>query len=171
MARMTARISPLVTLALAAGLWIGLPAAAEIYHVNLDNGASYESRYAPEEASWDRDTLLFITETGNWVGIERDRVTSIEIETELRGYGDRINATTIHMGRTPHSAPVEEDLSPAEQQNQLLQTLIDQQQGQPDYTMDQFVEPGGMGRGQGGIPLGFTNQATPPMGVAVQNPQ
>ncbi len=152
--------------------WVALPVAAETYHVNLDSGQSYETRYPPEEASWDADTLLFLTETGNWIGVERSRISTVEIETELRGYGERIDATTVFMGRTPNSgSPEQEELSPAERQTRLLETLVNRQQQQPDYSMDQFVEPGDMGQGTSGIPVGFTQQTTPPLGVAGQNPQ
>lgn len=161
----------LVALGLCAVL-IAAPALAETYHVSLKNGQSYESRRPPEEASWDADMILFLTETGNLIGVERTQITSIEIETELRGYGERINSTTIFMGRTPNSAPAEEeDLSPAERQNQLLEALLNQSQQQPNYTMEQFVEPGDLGRSSGGIPVGFTQQVTPPLGVAGENPQ
>ena len=155
-------------------LLVALPAAAEVYHVNLHNGASYESRYPPEEASWDADTVLVITETGTWVGIERSTIASVETETELRGYGERIDATTVRMGRTPWSGPLtEEEVSPQDRQLQLLEAIYRQQsQPPPDYTMEQFVEPGELGTGNtGGIPVGFTQQVTPPLGVAPENPR
>ena len=169
----TAKLLPTALCALAVCALVALPVAAETYHVSLDNGQSYETRYPPEEASWDADTLLIITETGNWIGVERASIERIDIETELRGFGKRLNATTIFMGRSPNSAPAEdEELTPAERQNQLLEQLIGQQQNQPDYTMQQFVEPGDLGRGaSGGIPVGFTQQSTPPLGVAPINPQ
>lgn len=165
--------STLVLTALGAALLlVALPAAAEIYHVNLHNGASYESRYPPEAASWDQDTVLVLTETGTWVGVERSSIARVETETELRGYGERIDATTVRMGRTPWSGPLqgEEELTSEERQLRLLEAMV-QQQNQPerDYTMDQFVEPDAMGTG--GLPVGFTQQETPPLGVAPVNPR
>lgn len=169
----TAKLLPTALCAFAVCALVALPVAAETYHVDLKNGQAYETRYPPEEASWDADTLLIVTETGNWIGVKRAAIERIDIETELRGFGKRINATTIFMGRSPNSAPAEEaNLTPAERQNQLLEQLITQQQTQPDYTMQQFVEPGDLGRGaSGGIPVGFTQQTTPPVGVAPVNPQ
>jgi len=169
----TAKLLPITLCALAVCALVALPVAAETYHVSLKNGQAYQTRYPPEEASWDANTLLIISETGNWIGVQRDTISKIEIESEIRGSGRRINATTIVMGRTPNSAPAEEkELTPAERQNQLLEQLINQQQNQPDYTMQQFVEPDALGQGStGGIPVGFTQQTTPPVGVAPINPQ
>ena len=156
----------LFVLALAA--LCALPAAAEIYHVQLANGEEFDSRYPPEEASWDRDLLLFHSETGNWVGIRRDEVVAVVIETELRGAGRRIDATTIYVGRTANAGPLpgaEDETDPAVS---LLQTIYEQSQAQQNYTIEQFVEPGETG---GGIPVGFTQQVTPPIGVPIENPQ
>lgn len=157
-----------VLLVLAVAALCALPAAAEIYHVQLANGEEFDSRYPPEEASWDRDLLLFHSETGNWVGIRRDEVVSVAIETELRGAGRRIDATTIYVGRTANvgmASGTEEGADPAVD---LLQSIYEQNQAQQNHSIEQFVEPGETG---GGIPVGFTQQVTPPLGVPVENPQ
>jgi hypothetical protein len=154
-------------LALALAVLCTVPAAAEVYHVELANGERFDSRYPPEEASWDGDLLLFHTETGNWAGIRRDEVVRVTIETELRGAGQRIDATTIYMGRTANAAPppgTEEEVDPSVA---LLQAIYDQNQAQESYTIEQFVEPSAIG---GGIPVGFTQQTTPPVGIPSQNP-
>lgn len=173
----TTRNRPLVVPALAilaalAAVLVALPVAAETYHVELENGHAYETKYPPEEASWDSGTLLIITETGNWIGLDRSKVASIEAETERRGHGKRLNATTLFMGRTPSSiAAAPEELSLEERQVQALESFVNQQQQQPTYSMDQFVEPGQLGTGTSGIPLSFTQQVTPPIGVGAQNPR
>jgi hypothetical protein len=153
---------------LALAVLLAAPAAvADVYHVRLDNGKTIESGYPPEEASWDADTILVNTETGNWVGVMRSSIVRIESEVEIRGQGTRIDATTIYMGRTANAAPVPGQGGQEPDQNlALLQAIYDQQQ-QQDYTIQQFVEPGETG---GGIPVGFTQQVTPPIGVAPQNP-
>lgn len=157
----------LFLLALAALL--AAPAAvADIYHVRLQNGQVLDSRHPPEEASWDPNTILVHSETGNWVGVNRHEVVRIESETELRGYGRRIDSTTVFMGRTANSAPppgADEESDPT---LDLLQAIYDQQQQQQNYTIEQFVEPGETG---GGIPVGFTQQVTPPIGAVPRNPQ
>ena len=156
----------LFVLALAA--LCAVPAAAEIYHVQLANGEEFDSRYPPEEASWDRDLLLFHSETGNWVGVRRDEVVAVAIETELRGAGRRIDASTIYVGRTANTGTLPGAEDEADPAVALLQSIYEQSQAQQNYTIEQFVEPGETG---GGIPVGFTQQVTPPIGVPVENPQ
>lgn len=165
-------VPALAALALLALGLFALPAMAETYHVKLENGQSYATGHPPEEASWDSETLLIITETGNWIGIDRDKVASIEAETERRGHGKRLNSTTIFMGRTPSSiAAAQEELSVEERQVQALEAYVNNQQQQPNYTAEQFVEPGSLGQGSSGIPLSFTQQTTPPLGLGIQNPR
>lgn len=156
----------LFVLALAA--LCAVPAAAEIYHVQLVNGEEFDSRYPPEEASWDRDLLLFHSETGNWVGVRRDEVVAVAIETELRGAGRRIDASTIYVGRTANARTLPGAEDEADPAVALLQSIYEQSQAQQNYSIEQFVEPGETG---GGIPVGFTQQVTPPIGVPVENPQ
>ncbi|HSL83454.1 MAG TPA: hypothetical protein VLF66_11805 [Thermoanaerobaculia bacterium] len=156
----------LLVLALAAVL--AAPAAlADVYHVILQNGGRYESRHPPEEAAWDAGTLLVYTETGNWVGVARDRIVRVESETEIRGHGQRIDATTVYMGRTANAAPAPgTEGGETDPQLQLLQAIYDRQLQQESYTIEQFVEPGATG---GGIPVGFTQQVTPPIGAIPPN--
>lgn len=157
----------LILLALAAVL--AAPAVvADVYHVRLVNGQVLDSRYPPEEASWDPGTIMLQSETGNWVGVRRSDVVRIESETEIRGYGRRLDATTIYMGRTANAAPVPGAEGEQDPTRDLLQAIYSQQQQQQDYTIEQFVEPGETG---GGIPVGFTQQVTPPIGVAPPNSQ
>lgn len=154
-------------LALALAAVLTAPAAlADIYHVVLLNGESYESRYPPEEAAWDAGTILVQTETGNWVGVPRDRIVRVESETEVRGHGQRINATTIYMGRTANAAPAPGQEGETDPELALLQAIYDRQLQQESYSIEQFVEPGETG---GGIPVGFTQQVTPPIGAVPPN--
>jgi hypothetical protein len=133
---------------------VALPAAAEVYHVNLKSGSQFDSRYPPEEASWDANTLLFITETGNWIGISRDQIESVKAETETRGHGTRINATTLYMGKAPNANQTPDQQAAGQNpQLQLLQKLIDRQSQQQDYSVQQFVDPGQAGKG--GLPVGY----------------
>ena len=165
---MTRSIRGQLLLVLALAAVLTAPAAlADIYHVILQNGERYESRYPPEEAAWDAGTILVHTETGNWVGVSRDRVVRVESETEVRGYGQRLDATTIYMGRTSNAAPAPgTEEGESDPQLQLLQAIYDRQLQQESYSIDQFVEPGETG---GGIPVGFTQQVTPPIGAVPPN--
>ncbi len=156
---------PASLLALLALALVGVPAMAEVYHVNLANGTKFDSRYPPEEASWDANTLLFITETGNWIGISRDQIDSVKAETETRGHGTRINATTIYMGRAPNAnQSPEEEAKGRNPQLQLLQNLIDQQSQQQNYTVEQFVDPSQAG--QGGLPVGYATGTGAGVGIS-----
>lgn len=158
----------LLVLSLAAVL--AAPAAlGDIYHVILQNGERYESRHPPEEAAWDAGTIIVYTETGNWVGVSRDRIVRVESETEIRGHGQRIDATTVYMGRTANAAPAPgTEGEGTDPQLALLESLYDRQLQQESYSIQQFVEPGATG---GGIPVGFTQQVTPPLGGVPQNRQ
>lgn len=157
----------LFLLALAALL--AAPAAmADVYHVRLVNGNVLDSVHPPEEASWDAGTILVFSETGNWVGVRRSEIARIESETDVRGYGQRLNSTTIYMGRSANAAPIPGTEGEQDPTLNLLQAIYSQQQQQENYTIEQFVEPGETG---GGIPVGFTQQVTPPIGVAPRNPQ
>lgn len=150
-----------VLLLLALATLLAAPAVADVYHVRLVNGQVVDSLHPPEEASWDADTILVFSETGNWIGLRRSDIARIESETDLRGYGERIDSTTIFMGRTANAAPVPGAEGERDPSLDLLQAIYDQQQQQENYTIEQFVEPGETG---GGIPVGFTQRTTPPMG-------
>lgn len=155
-------LGPIALVAVLAAALAAAPAFGAIYNVHLTNGESYESRYPPEEASWDPEVLLIHTETGNWIGIERDRIARVESETDVRGFGRRIDATTIHIGRLANAAPVPgEEGQQQDQQLALLQAIYDQQQQDQSHTIEQFVDPSDTGQG---IPVGFTQQVTPPLG-------
>lgn len=161
---------PLGPIALAVLLVAALaaaPAFGASYTVHLTNGESYESRYPPEEANWNPDVFLLHTATGNWIGIERGQIARIESETDVRGYGRRIDATTVYMGRLANAAPQPgEEGQQQDPQLALLQAIYDQQQQEQSHTIEQFVDPSDTGRG---IPVGFTQQVTPPLGGASGN--
>jgi hypothetical protein len=159
----------LLVLVLLGAAALAAPAAwADTYTITLVNGQSYASAYPPEEASWDPGTILLHTETGNWVGVERARIAGVSSQVEVRGHGQRIDATTIYMGRTANAAPVPGEQEPEDRQLALLQAIYEQQSQQQDHTIQQFVEPSETGLG---IPIGFTQQVTPPIGVVPSNPR
>lgn len=129
---------------------VALPASAETFTLKLKNGTSFESRYRPQEATWDADTVLVMTDMGHWIGIPRRQVQEVEVETEARGFGKVIDTTTIDLGIAPNDLPPPDQ---ADQQDTLqqLQNLI---QGQErSYDVPQFVSPGEAG--SGGLPVGF----------------
>lgn len=148
-------LRPVAALAVAALITLGLaaapPAAAEVFHIDLANGERFDTLYKPEEASWDTDLLLLLTDTGSWIAVPKAEVVSIVSETESAGYGRVIDHSTIVLGFAANDAPLPDDPSEFTTLDALQQLVEQQGQGQ-DYTVQQFVEPGQAGRDTGGLP-------------------
>jgi hypothetical protein len=83
---------------------LAAPIAAETYLITLQNGTTIQSRYQPQESSWDAGMVLFMTETGNWIGMKKSDIASVEQENNLRGFGFVINPTTVALGWAPNDA-------------------------------------------------------------------
>ena len=150
-----------LALAAAAAL-LAVPAAATTWIVELVNGNRFESRYQPEESSWDPTQVLLLTEQGNLIALDRAEIVRVSADVEDRGFGTVIDTKTVSLGILPNDAdvpdPAGEQLSTAE----VLQRFLDQQQSRPapDYTVQQFVDP--VEAGGGGLPVGFATSSTPP---------
>lgn len=165
--RPTSRRPPALAFAavlMAAALFAG-PAAGATWTVELVNGTEFDTRYQPEEASWDPTLVLLLTEQGNLIALDRAEIARVATDVEDRGFGTVIDTSTISLGVLPNDAdvpdPAGEELSTA----QVLQQVIAAQQGQPaaDYTVPQFVDPGQAGRG--GLPVGYATSSPPPAPV------
>ncbi len=166
MLRSVARVWPLL---LAVPL-LASPAAAELFYVTLNNGSVLESRYQPQQSSWDGDMVLLMTDVGNWIGVSRDEIESVRSESENRGYGLVIDTTTILLGWSPNDAldpnaePTAADRAGDAGTNRTataLERMNEQRRQEETYTIPQFVEPG---RTQG-IPSRFVgpNSSVPPI--------
>lgn len=166
MLRSVARVWPML---LAVSLTAS-PAAAELYYVTLNNGSVLESRYQPQQSSWDGDMVLLMTDVGNWVGISRDEIESVRSESENRGYGLVIDTTTILLGWSPNDA-VDPNAEPVEGQAAgtagsaaanrtaaALEGMYEQRRQEESYSIPQFVEPGSTK----GIPSRFVGSPTSP---------
>lgn len=151
--------------ALGVGLGAALPAAAEVFHIDLANGETFDSLYRPEEASWDADLLLLLTDSGSWIALPKADVVSIISETESSGYGRVIDTSTIVLGYATNDAPLPDDPTQFSTVDALQQLFEQQNQGQ-DYSVQQFVEPGQAGGGTGGLPA---YGATAPQGFSYIN--
>jgi hypothetical protein len=130
------------------------PLAAEIFHVELADGHVFDTRYKPEEASWDSNVVLLLTDTGNWIALPKADIAGITTETEAKGFGQVVDTTTIVLGWAANDAPLPEDEARFAAVERLQQMFEQQRQ---DYTVEQFVEPSEAG--QGGLPA---YGATPP---------
>lgn len=143
-----------------------LPAGAEIFRVQLNNGTVVETTYQPQEASWDPGMVLLLTEVGNWIGVRKDEIEAVVAEAPLRGFGTRINTTTILLGAAPNDNALPEVSDASQQGDPVLQVLRElvqgqQQPAQPDesYTIQQGVST----EQTQGIPSGLISPfASPP---------
>lgn len=138
-------------LALLAAALPAAPAGAEIFRVHLHNGTTMETSYQPQQASWDAGMVLLQTEVGNWVGVRRDEIESVTSEAPLRGYGVRINTTTVLLGDAPNDAVVAGEPgaggntasgnAPGNGPGPQGQQPAGNTPGNSSYTIQQFVEP------------------------------
>ena len=109
--------------------------------------------------------MVFLDEWGNLISLHKAEVESITTDTENRGFGKVINATTIALGWAPNDAldpDSDEGKAALEQQERaaLAESLAP-----PVYNQDQFVEPSQAS----GIPLSFVGagNTVPPMGEPI----
>jgi hypothetical protein len=153
---------PVARLALAlAALLAAAPAGADLFTVTLANGTTIESRYQPQEASWDSGMVLLLTEAGNWIGLRKDEIADVSSEMVRRGFGVPINTTTILLGVAPNDAavPGDEKGGPNDPVLQALQAIQAQQQERQSYSIQQFVEP----EETQGIPSDFISPYASPL--------
>src|SRR3954453_23953156 len=101
MFRFVVRVSPfLFALALVAA-----PASADVFYVTLTNGSVVETAHQPQQANWDPNMVLLLTEMGNWVGFPKDQIVGIRSENPTQGFGIRINDKAIALGFSPNDLP------------------------------------------------------------------
>jgi hypothetical protein len=142
MARFLSRVWPLLLLAFAL---FALPASAEVFHVTLTNGTTIDSSVQPQQASWDPNVVMLLSEVGNWVGFSKDEIESIKAEDPTSGFGVRISNTAIALGRFSNDLPEEGKNNPQDELNQrylaLANRMLEQSEKQQRYSVQQFVEP------------------------------
>lgn len=141
------------------------PVAAETFMVTLTSGRTFQTRYQPTLSATDDNKILLLTEFGNWIALPKDVVVSVESETESKGFGTVLDSQTIALGWVPNSAAAisstegEAELDPTTR----LINYMREQNATPAptiYNNDLVVEPSQ----STGIPIGFTNRQTPPLG-------
>jgi hypothetical protein len=131
-------------------LLAALPAAAEVYTIRLSNGATFESRYQPKQASWDKTMVTFLDEAGNEIALPQALVTDVAAQSETKGFGKVINTTTVDLGFAPND--VDEVNRIMERQRSMFGYTSEEQEAYTHSTTSrQFVEPGDLG----GVPLQF----------------
>lgn len=146
------RVCPLL-LALAL---LAVPASADVFFVTLTNGSVIETGRQPEQASWDPNMVLVLTEVGNWAGFLRDEIESIRSEDPASGFGIRISDTAIALGLSPNDmpeangAPTDPQSAYADRMMDMYDRLITQIEKANEYSIEQGVSTDSTQ----GIPLG-----------------
>lgn len=145
---------------------LAIPASAEVFTVTLKNGSVLETQYQPQEASFDEDMVLLMSEVGNWIGVRRDEIASVISDAELTGFGTVIGKNTVLLGWAANDAADPNAPAPEGQRrdpeaslaNQVLQSLYQQRAAEQSYTIKQFVQP----NETQGIPAGLIGMSSPP---------
>lgn len=117
-----------------------VPALAEVFVVTLNNGTTLETARQPEQASWDSGTVLVLSEVGNWVGVSRSQIKHIEQRDQVRGFGRRVDNTTVALGEAPNDLPgVTPQLDPSSRLASAMERFIDQSEADSNYSIRQGV--------------------------------
>jgi hypothetical protein len=125
-----------------------IPASAEVFSVTLTNGSVLETQYQPQEAAFDKDMVLLMTEVGNWIGVRRDEIESVVSDAESSGFGKVIGKNTVDLGWAANDAADPNAPAADGKQDpglslaaQALQAVYQQRQAAESYTVKQFVQP------------------------------
>jgi hypothetical protein len=122
---------------------IALPASADVFYVTLTNGTVIETARQPQQASWDPNMVLLLTEVGNWVGFPKEEVKNVRSEDPTQGFGIRISDKAIALGRAPNDLPEAKTKQDAANDRYLeyANRLLDFAEQQQHYSVQQFAEP------------------------------
>lgn len=142
---------------------LALPVSAEVFHVTLKSGATIETSRQPEQASWDPNMVLLLTEVGNWVGFPKEEIDVIEAENPTQGYGVHISDRAIALGWSPNDLPAETGRTdPNQRTNDIAERMLAMAERQQRYSIDQGVSteqtqgiPSSFGGYSGGSTSGF----------------
>ena len=148
------RVVTLSVLLVAVGVCALFAPAAEatVYSVALKNGTTFDTRYQPEEASWDPDKVVLMTEFGNRIALAASEIESVTVDSESRGFGHQLNNTTMALGWAPNDAL---DMNSEEGQAALAADAAASAaaaNAPQVYNQQQFVEPGALT----GLPVWMT---------------
>jgi hypothetical protein len=150
---------------------LAVPATAEVFHITLKNGTTVDSAVQPQQASWEPNMVMLLTEVGNWVGFMKDEIADIKAVDPTAGFGVRISSTAIALGRFTNDLPESAKGASAQESKylDLATKALEAADRQQHYSIQQFVEPNqtqgipaafaGYG---GGAPAGGGGVVTPP---------
>lgn len=136
-----------------------VPASAEVFHVTLTNGSVIDTAYQPQQASWDPNMVLLLTDTGNWVGFNKDEIDNIRAEDPAQGFGVRISDKTIALGLSPNDlpAPDESGRSPQQAENDRFYALTERALALAEKQQNYSIQQGVSTEQTQGIPVSFGN--------------
>lgn len=117
------------------------PAQGEVFHVKLRNGTVIDTLYQPQQATFDPNVVILLSDAGNWIGVDQRTIESVVSESQIRGFGVALNFNTVAIGWAPNDAvdPAAMQANPQAATLQALQNIYQQQQEQAHYTIPQFV--------------------------------
>lgn len=163
------RVATLSVLLVAVALAVVFAPAvsATVYTITMKNGTTFDTRYQPEEASWDADMVVLMTEFGNRVALPAAEIDNVSVDSESRGFGHQLNASTMTLGWAPNDAL---DLNSDEGKAYLASeaaAAASASQAPPVYNQQQFVEPAALS----GMPTWMTGiNAVPQVQPAQPSP-
>jgi hypothetical protein len=137
---------------------LAAPASADVYYVTLTNGSVITTAHQPQQASWDPNMVLLLTEVGNWIGFPKDQIQGVRAEDPTQGFGVRISDKAIALGRSPNDLPTGDDSTKTkadlvtERYLSIAERQLAAEEARRNYSVQQFVEPGSSG---GGIPISY----------------
>lgn len=137
---------------LLAAVLVAVPAVATVYTVTLKNGTTFDTRYQPEQASWDVNKVVLLTEFGNRIALDAADIDGVTIDSESRGFGHQLNDTTMMLGWAPNDA-----VDPGSDEGKAAMAADANAQAAeaaapPAYNQQQFVEPSALS----GLPMWAT---------------
>jgi hypothetical protein len=136
---------------------LALPAAADVFHVTLKNGSEILTTTQPQQAAWDPNMVLLLTEVGNWVGFAKDEIDSVRAEDPTDGYGVRLSDNVIALGWSPNDLPGADGKAPDANDRfaSIAERMLALSEAQQNYSIQQFVQP----EATQGIPASFGGYA------------
>lgn len=146
-------------------LMVAGPVVADVFTVTLTSGATFLTRYQPVQNDTREDQVLLMTEFGNWIFLPKEAIVSVTSDTESKGFGTVLDSQTIALGWIPPSSQTQADSEAGAELDpttRLINFMREQNAPTPTpvYSNDLVVEPSQ----STGIPIGFTNRTTPPLG-------
>ena len=133
-------------------------AQAIFYTVTLKNGTTFETRYRPNQADWDENVSMLLTDQGNWIALHNDEIADVVSVFEESGFGYQLDTSTRIIGVTPNDLiqeEVDEDGNIIEEARYDLDADVPAPSG---FSINEFLDlpvAGAPTATGGAIPLGF----------------